>query len=129
MEVERRIDVRRRDALQLLQRLDAALRLACLAGLGLEAGDERFQVRDLALLLLVVALLLGQLFRAHHLELAVVAGVEGELLLRHVDDVRHHAVEEVAVVRDHDQGALVGLQPVFQPQHRFQVQVVGRFVQ
>jgi hypothetical protein len=41
----------RRDLFHALQRLDAALRLLGLAGLGLEAVDELLQVGDLVLLL------------------------------------------------------------------------------
>ncbi|MNP35945.1 hypothetical protein D3C76_1292990 [compost metagenome] len=52
--------MRRRQLFQTLQRLDAALRLACLGCLGLEAGDEFLHVRALHLLLLVGLLLLRQ---------------------------------------------------------------------
>ena len=58
-----------------LQRLDAALRLLRLGRLGAEAVDERLQVRDLPLLLLVRRLLQRELLRALALELRVVAGV------------------------------------------------------
>ena len=51
-EFERRVDMGGGDALHALERLDAALRLARLGGLGPEAVDEGLQVRDLALLLL-----------------------------------------------------------------------------
>ena len=44
-------DMRRGDARQPLQRLDAALRLLGLGGLGAEAAHEIFQVGDLCLLL------------------------------------------------------------------------------
>ena len=72
----------RRDLLHPLQRLDAALRLLGLAGLGLEAVDELLQVGDLVLLLREARLLQLQLLRAHLLERAVVAAVARELLAR-----------------------------------------------
>ena len=50
VEVERRVDVRRRDPLHPLERLQPALRLARLGRLRAEAVDERLEVRDLALL-------------------------------------------------------------------------------
>ena len=45
------VDMRRGDAFQPFQRLDAALRLLGLAGLGAEAADEILEVGDLFLLL------------------------------------------------------------------------------
>ncbi len=53
LELERRVDVRRRDPLHPLQPLQPALRLARLARLGAEALDEACTWRDLALLALV----------------------------------------------------------------------------
>ncbi len=55
--------------------LEAALRLARLAGLGLEALDEAEHVADLALLAVERRLLLRELLRALQLEVGVVAGV------------------------------------------------------
>jgi hypothetical protein len=51
LEGELGIGQHRRDLLHALQRLDPALRLLGLAGLGLEAVDELLQVGDLVLLL------------------------------------------------------------------------------
>src|SRR5690606_19821744 len=56
-EIERGIHMGRRQFLQALQRLEAALRLTGLAGLGLETADEVFHVGALRLLLLVGLLL------------------------------------------------------------------------
>ena len=74
--MERALHAHRLGAGQLLQPLDARLRLLGLAGLGAEAVDERLQVRALGLLLLVRDLLLAQLFGALALERGVVAGVQ-----------------------------------------------------
>ena len=38
-------------------------------------------------------------------------------------------VQEIAIVRDGDDGAFVILQEVFKPSHRFGIQVIGRFVE
>ncbi len=54
-EMERRIDVRGADQLHAFQRLDAALCLFCLGGLGAETLDIGFDVRDFALLFVVLA--------------------------------------------------------------------------
>ncbi|MCY1354510.1 hypothetical protein D9M69_408900 [compost metagenome] len=128
-EVERRIDVRRRQFLQALQRLDAALRLARLGRLRLEAGDELFHVRALRLLLLVGLLLLRQAFGAGALEGRIAAAVEGQLALLEVRHVIDHTVEEIAVVGDQQEGAGVAFQPVLEPEDGVQVEVVGRLVE
>jgi hypothetical protein len=49
------------DALHALQRLEPALRLARLGGLGAKTVDEGLHVRDLALLLAIRGFLLTQL--------------------------------------------------------------------
>ena len=114
---------------QLGQPLHPALRLAGLAGLGLEAVDELLQVRALGLLLLVRDLLLAQVLGALALEGGVVAHVQPGLAVVEMQGVRAHPVEELAVVADQQQGAGILEQPLLQPQHRVQVEVVGGFVE
>ena len=63
------------------------------------------------------------------LEAGVVAGIALQLPVVDVHDHVHHAVEEIAVVRDDEQRAGIALQPVFQPDDGVQIEVVGRFVQ
>ena len=63
-ELERAVDVRRGNELHALERLDPALRLLGLGGLGAKAVDERLQVRDLPLLLRVRRLRKRELLRA-----------------------------------------------------------------
>ena len=70
LEIERRVDVRGGDALEPVERLEAALRLPRLGGLGAEALDELRHVRDLALLLLEHRLLHGEPRGALRLERA-----------------------------------------------------------
>ena len=128
-EVERRVDMRRRQLLQALQRLDATLRLARLGRLGLEAADEVFHVRTLRLLLLEGLLLLRQAFGAGALEGRVAAAVEGQLLLLEVRHVIDHGVEEIAVMGDQQQRAGIALEPLLQPEDGVEVEVVGRLVE
>jgi hypothetical protein len=128
-ELERAVDVRRGDLLHPLEGLDPALRLLGLARLGAEAVDERMQVRDLALLRSKRRLLQRELQRPLALELRVVPGVRHELALVDVHDAVDHAVEEIAVVGDEEQRAGVFAEPVLEPQHRVQVEVIGRLVE
>ena len=114
---------------ELGQALHPRLRLLGLAGLGLEAVDELLQVRALDLLLLESDLLLAQVLGALALEGGVVARIQLGLAFVQVQRVRGHAVEELAVVRDQQQRAGVLEQPLLQPQHRVQVEVVGGLVE
>ncbi len=129
LEIERRIDVRSRDVLEAVERLQATLRLARLRGLGTEALDELRHVRDLALLLVEERLLRRQPGRALHFEGAVVARVEGQPRLVEVRHVRHGRVEEVTVVRNQEQRAAVVRKPALDPHHGVEVEMVGRFVE
>ena len=121
--------VRGGDALHALERLDPALRLARLGGLGAEAADVVFHVRDVALLLVEHRLLLQQALAALALEVGIAAGVEVELLLLDVGDVGDAGVEELAVVRDQEQRAAIVAQPGLEPDHRVEVEVVGGLVE
>jgi len=121
--------VGRRQFFHALQRLDPALGLTGLGGLGLEPCDVAFHVRTLRLLLLERLLLLGQALGTRTFERGVAATVEGDLLLFDVGDVVDHSIEEIPVVGNQQQSALVALEEVFQPQDRIEVQVVGWFVE
>ena len=128
-ELERAVGMRSRDLLHPLERLDAALRLLRLGGFGAEAVDERLQVRDLPLLLHVRRLLQRELLRALALELRIVAGVGLELPRVEMDDAADHAVEEIAVVGDEEQRSGITREPVLEPQHCVEVEVIGRLVE
>jgi hypothetical protein len=119
----------RRDLFHALQRLDPALRLLGLAGLGLEAGDEGLQVGDFLGLLGHRCLLQQHLLGAHVFELAVIAAVADQFGVVDVHRDLRDGIEKFAVVADHHQRALIALEPGFEPDEGVQVQVVGRFVE
>ena len=128
-EMKRRIDVGRRDQLHPLQRLEPALCLAGFGGLGTETIHITANVGDLALLLCECGLLTGKALRADQLEGAVVAGVERDPLLFDVHDVAGYRVQKVTIVGDQEQCSGVALEPLFKPDDRVQIQVIGGFVQ
>ncbi|VVN49389.1 hypothetical protein PS639_06357 [Pseudomonas fluorescens] len=127
--VERGIDVGGGQLFHPLQRLDPALGLSGLGGLGLEPGDIAFHVRTLHLLLLVGLLLLGQTLGTGAFECGITAAVQGDLALIDVGHVIDHGIEEVAVVGNQHQGAGIAFKPLFEPDDGVEVQVVGRFVE
>ena len=118
-----------RDGLQLAtQSLELALGDA-----GVLPGDVAADILDLLLqpLLLRLVDLLAPLPAL--LPLPHIGGVVAPVLLHaapaHLPDAVGHRVQEVAVVADHQQGALPAPQGALQPLHRLDVQVVGRLVQ
>ena len=117
------------DAFELGQRFHAALCLGGFGGFGFETVDKRLQVLDLGLLLGVGGLLLRQSLRALGLVEIVVAAVLGEFLVGQLHGLGGGGVEEIAVVRNDDLCAGEVGEVVFQPQHGFQIQVVGRFIE
>ena len=129
LERERTVDVRGRDQLHALERLDPALRLLGLGGLGAKAIDVAAQMGDLFLLLRMRRLLQGERLRVFALEGRVVTRVGVELVAVDMNDPRHHGIEEVAIVGDQQQRARVTLQPIFEPQYGVEVEVVGRLVE
>ena len=86
-------------------------------------------MRRLAPELLVGRLLLREPGHALRLEAAEVAriGIDAAVVdMQHAPD---HGIEEIAVVRDDEQGAGVGLQPALQPEHGVEIEVVGGLVE
>ena len=113
----------------LLDALDALLDLLRLGGLVAEAVDEDFHVRDVALLRGTLGLELLEVVLALLEVGGVVAGVGHEhavLERRHVGDA---GVHERAVVRDDEDGAVVGREELLEPQHALEIEVVGRLVE
>ena len=91
--------------------------------------DEVLELRDLLLALRVLGLDAGADLRLGHHHVVVAAGVGDDRLVVDVGDVGADRVEEVAVVRDDDQRALVALEEALEPVDRVEVQVVGRLVE
>ncbi len=99
-------------------------------GAGGKAGDELLLLGQ-HLLLAAVA---GQQLLAADLPLAqveiVVAAVGGDGPVGHLDDAADHPVHEVAVMAGHQQRPLeLAGQPLFQPDDRLDIQMVGRLVE
>jgi hypothetical protein len=101
---------------------------AGLAGLGLEAVDELLQVLALDLFLLEGDLLQAQVLGALRSKPCTHRCRAWRALVQ-VQRVGAHAVQELAVVRDHQQRAGVLEQPLLKPQHRVQVEVVGGLIE
>src|SRR5439155_17966418 len=117
------------DALDPVEHLDATLHLTRLGRLVAEALDETFDLRDA--FGLVSCLRLEQLAARFALDEkgVVVAGIERERATVEIGDGGHHAVEEVTIVRDHDDGAIVAGEERFEPAERLEVEMVGRLVE
>ena len=62
-------------------------------------------------------------------ERGVVTAVRVRRAVLEVDDAIHHAIEELAIVRDQQQRARIFAQPGFQPQDGVEVEVIGRLVE
>ena len=97
--------------------------------LGSEAVHEVHQPADLALLVLEGGQLLDLLGLALVEEDVVVAGVAVQPLVADLDDPGDELVEELPVVRDHQDRPGVVAQVVLEPDQRLQVEMVGRLVQ
>ena len=115
--------------LQALKTLRALLGLAGLRGLVAKALDELFQVLHfLKLLGALLAQALDALFARLEVR-GIVALVQVDAAVGHLGHAVDHVVHELAVVADHDDGALVAAQETFKPFDRFQVQVVRGLVE
>ena len=121
--------LRRLDALDLVELLDPALHLRGMGGARLEALDESDLLGQHRLLALELRLLL--LFAERPLLLVefVVAGIGRQRPAVDLDDLADDAVHEGAVVRGHQQRALVALQELLQPDQALDVEMVRRLVE
>ncbi len=127
--MERVVHVRRGNQLHTFQHFDTALRLLCFGGFSAETIDIALQMRHALLLAFVHCLLLCEAGRTLDFKRAVVTGVLEHRLLFDMNNFIHHRIEEVAVVGDQNQRALIAFQPSFQPDHRVEIEVVGRFIE
>ena len=123
------LDDHRRHRRQLGQHLQARLGLGRLRRFGAEPVDEGLKVGALRFDLGLGGFLQAGLFLALALELVVAADIQGQLAVEQVQDVVAAVVQDLAVVADDHRRIRVFLQPAFQPERAFQVEVVGRFVQ
>src|SRR5690606_19296654 len=117
-EIEAGLRVHRRDLLHPLDHLQPRLRLPRLARLRAEPVDEALQMRDAPLLRLVSRGLARELGRTLRLEARVVAGVKPPLAVREMKRMRRRRVEEISIVRDHEQRAAIVGERALEPQHR-----------
>ncbi len=118
-----------RHRLELGEALDARLRLRRLAGLGAEPVDELLQMRALGVLLGPRRRQQPGLFRAALLEVVVAAGIKFELAFAQMQNGVDRIVEKLAVVADDQRGMRIFLQPRFEPERAFEVEIVGRLVE
>src|SRR5512138_358593 len=114
--------------LELLHRADAALDLRG-ARAGVEARHELAELLDLLPLLGVLRLDAAADLALLPDHVVVAAGVEDDRLVVDVRDVRADRVQEVAVVRDRDEHALVRLEELLEPADRVDVEVVRGLVE
>jgi hypothetical protein len=59
----------------------------------------------------------------------VIAGIEFELAVLQMQDELRHAVEQVTIMADDDDGAAIAFQIILKPQHTFEIEIVRRLVE
>ena len=117
------------DPLDLFQFLDAALNLLRLRGLVAKAVDEYFQLLDAIALVAVGSLQLFVALGFLRQELIVVAGVKPETLVPDFRNFVDGHIEKITVVRDQHKGMRIVVEIFFQPVARFEIKMIGRFVE
>jgi len=116
----------RLDSLDLLQLLDPALYLRGMRGARLEALDEVDFLGQHRLLALELGLLLLLAQRALLLIEFIIAGIGRQLTAIDLDHFGNDAVHELAVMRGHEQRALIAFEKLLQPDQAFEVEMVAR---
>ena len=117
------------DGLHLGQHLHAALRLARLRRLGFEAVDKGLHMLARRFLLLGEGGIERAFGGARGDEGVVAAGVERELAVFEMQDEFGRGVQKIAVMADDQHRAAITAQEILQPQHAFEIEIVGGFVQ
>jgi len=114
-----------------LQALDLFASTRNLRGAGScgKAGDEVVELGDLLVALGVLRFEGGANLRFGHHHVVVAAGVGDDGLIVDVGGVGGDAVEEVPIMGDGDQRAVVAVQEVLEPVDGFEIEVVGRLVE
>ncbi len=109
--------------------LQLALGLGSLGGLGAEAVGKPLESFDFLPLVLISRPLL---FLAHgtlgHIGI-VIAAVADNTRLGNFKNTADQLIEQFAVVGDHQDGTGIGPQIILEPDQRFDIQMVGRFIQ
>jgi hypothetical protein len=99
------------------------------AGSGGEAGDEVVELGDLFLSLGILRFERGADLGFGHHHVVVAAGVDDDSFVIDVGGVGGDGVEEVTIVGDADEGAVVVLEEVLEPVDGFEIEVVGGLVE
>ena len=102
--------------LHALQFLQPALSLLGLGGLVAKTPHEIIDLGDAPLLFIIVGLLVGETFSAQPFEVGVITFISEQLFLLNMQDAFAGGIDEVSVVRNHQQRAAILLQPLLQPQ-------------
>src|SRR4051794_31488274 len=129
VECHRLATARRLDPLDLVELLPPALDLSRMRGARLETLDELDLLGEHGLLALELRLLLLLAQRPLLLVELVIAGVGGERAGIDLDHFRNHAVDELAIMRGHQQRAFVVVQELLQPDQAFEIEMVARLVE
>ncbi len=120
---------RRLDLLHPIDLLQLALGLRRFARLGPKPIGEKLQRRDLLLLVLIRGKLL--LFPRHPLlDVAIpIPPITVQPSMRDLDDGTDELIQKFAVVRDHENRAGIIRQVFLEPNQRFEIEMVCRFVE
>ena len=129
LEVHRRTGVHRSYDIHTSQRFESALCLPCLGRFGPKPIYETLNPLDLALLALVSRRLLGRGRSELRLEGMVATPIEPRRRPLQIHDIVHHSFQKRLIMGDDDQGPGVGLQPALEPDHCFQIEMVGGLVE
>ncbi len=120
---------RRLDFFHALDLLELALGLGGLGVLGPKPLDKFHHVRDFALLVLVGRRQLRLRRLALRQVILIIAAVADQFAVANLQNMRDKLVEEIAVVRNHQNRARISPQIFLEPLQRFQVEMIGRLVQ
>ena len=120
--------LRQLDLLDLFERFHAALHLRGLGRMGGKPIDEPLFLGEHGLLSSIGRLAVRLAQSALAFVEIVVAGVDRHLTAVDLRDLRDDAVQELAIVRGHQQGTREFFQKRFEPDDRLDVEVIGRFI-
>ena len=118
-----------RNRLHLRQSLDAALRLCCLGGLGLEAVDEALQMLARIILLFLHLHIERLLLASDALESVIIAGIDRQLPALQMQDGIHRLIQQITVMAHHQNGVAIGADEVLEPDRAFEIEIVRGLVE